>query len=57
MLQPFEIPEQRARHDCPTQVEQVFMQNFEAIGDEVLDESWIRIATWWLLKVSGIQHG
>ncbi|KAI4092076.1 MAG: hypothetical protein LQ344_003731 [Seirophora lacunosa] len=54
MLQPFEIPEQRARHDCPTQVEQVFMQNFEAIGDEVLDESWIRIATWWLLKSQAV---
>ncbi|KAI4113435.1 MAG: hypothetical protein LQ345_005585 [Seirophora villosa] len=54
ILQPLEIPEQRARHDCPTQVEQVFMHNFEAIGDEVLDESWIRIATWWLLKSQAV---
>ncbi|KAL9009421.1 MAG: hypothetical protein Q9173_005551 [Seirophora scorigena] len=50
ILQPLVIPEQRARHDCPAQVEQIFTHNLEAIGDEVLDESWIRIATWWLLK-------
>ncbi|KAI4287616.1 MAG: hypothetical protein L6R35_003123 [Caloplaca aegaea] len=49
-LQPLEIPEQRGRHECPTEVEQVFLQSFDAVKDEVLDESWIRIATWWLLK-------
>ncbi|KAI4185196.1 MAG: hypothetical protein LQ346_005959 [Caloplaca aetnensis] len=49
-LQPLEIPQQRERHECPREVEAAFLQSFEAIGDEVLDESWIRIATWWLLK-------
>ncbi|KAL8830148.1 MAG: hypothetical protein Q9170_005869 [Blastenia crenularia] len=49
-LQPLEIPEQREQHHCPDEVGVAFLQSFEAIGDEVLDESWIRIATWWLLK-------
>ncbi|KAL8968963.1 MAG: hypothetical protein Q9197_004590 [Variospora fuerteventurae] len=49
-LQPLEISEQRGRHECPAEVEQVFLQSFDAVKDEVLDESWIRIATWWLLK-------
>lgn len=55
-LQPLEIPQQRERHECPREVEAAFLQSFEAIGDEVLDESWIRIATWWLLKVCGIHQ-
>lgn len=54
VLQPLEIPPQRDRHECPKAVEEAFLQSFEAIGDEVLDESWIRIATWWLLKVCSI---
>lgn len=56
-LQPYEIPEQRGRHECPAEVEQVFLQSFDAVKDEVLDESWIRIATWWLLKVRSIPAG
>lgn len=52
ILQPLEIPEQREQHDCPMEIEEAFLRSFESIGDEVLDESWIRIATWWLLKVS-----
>ncbi|KAL8716587.1 MAG: hypothetical protein Q9225_006097 [Loekoesia sp. 1 TL-2023] len=50
ILQPLEIPEQREQHDCPKEIEEAFLRSFESIGDEVLDESWICIATWWLLK-------
>lgn len=56
VLQPLEIPEVRDRHECPKEVEDMFLRNFDAIGDEILDESWIRIATWWLLKVSSIRQ-
>ncbi|KAL8934869.1 MAG: hypothetical protein Q9216_005691 [Gyalolechia sp. 2 TL-2023] len=51
-LQPLEIPEPREQHHCPEEVGKAFLQSFGSIGDEVIDESWIRIATWWLLKAS-----
>lgn len=54
VLQPLEIPPARDRHECPKEVEEAFLHSFETIGDEVLEESWIRIATWWLLKVGSI---
>ncbi|KAL8699392.1 MAG: hypothetical protein Q9224_001432 [Gallowayella concinna] len=52
VLQPLEIPELREKHDCPEELNTGFLQSYESIGDEVLDESWIRIATWWLTKKS-----
>ncbi|KAL8815669.1 MAG: hypothetical protein Q9223_005217 [Gallowayella weberi] len=54
---PLEIPERREKHDCPEDLNAAFLDSFESIGDEVLDESgesWIRIATWWLIKKSQI---
>lgn len=54
ILQPLEIPEQREQHHCPEEVGKAFLKSFESIGDEVLDESWIRIATWWLLKSQAV---
>ncbi|KAL8805454.1 MAG: hypothetical protein Q9200_005419 [Gallowayella weberi] len=52
VLQPLEIPERREKHDCPEELNAAFLDSFESIGDEVLDddESWVRIATWWLTK-------
>ncbi|KAI4194637.1 MAG: hypothetical protein LQ350_007662 [Teloschistes chrysophthalmus] len=47
---PLEIPEQRDKHEVPKELAEAFSQSFNSIGDEVLDESWIQIATWWLLK-------
>ncbi|KAL8804222.1 MAG: hypothetical protein Q9182_002676 [Xanthomendoza sp. 2 TL-2023] len=52
VLQPLEISERREKHDCPEELNTAFLESFESIGDEVLDESWIRIATWWLTKKS-----
>ncbi|KAI4245369.1 MAG: hypothetical protein LQ352_006574 [Teloschistes flavicans] len=49
-ISPLEIPEQRDKHEVPKELAEAFFQSFDSIGDEVLDESWIRIATWWLLK-------
>ncbi|KAL8770027.1 MAG: hypothetical protein Q9194_005272 [Teloschistes cf. exilis] len=49
-IPPLEIPEQRDKHEVPEELAEAFFQSFDSIGDEVLDESWIQIATWWLLK-------
>ncbi|KAL8775660.1 MAG: hypothetical protein Q9209_000156 [Squamulea sp. 1 TL-2023] len=54
VFQPLEIPEQREKHECPEELKAAFLDSFEAIGDEVLDESWIRIATWWLIKSQSV---
>lgn len=51
VFQPLEIPEQREKHECPEELKAAFLQSFDAIGNEILDESWIRVATWWLIKV------
>lgn len=50
-IPPLEIPEQRDKHEVPKELAEAFFRSFDFIGDEVLDESWIQIATWWLLKV------
>ncbi|KAL8783513.1 MAG: hypothetical protein Q9213_004559 [Squamulea squamosa] len=50
ILEPLQIPEQREKHECPEELKAAFLQSYEAIGNEILDESWIRIATWWLIK-------
>ncbi|KAL8728955.1 MAG: hypothetical protein Q9166_005050 [cf. Caloplaca sp. 2 TL-2023] len=52
VFQPLEIPEQREKHECAQELKDAFLQSFEAIGDEIVDESWIRVATWWLTKQS-----
>ncbi|KAL9594835.1 MAG: hypothetical protein Q9219_006799 [cf. Caloplaca sp. 3 TL-2023] len=54
VLPPLEIPEQREQHHCPKEVEEAFLQSFESVRDGVLDESWICIATWWLLKSQAV---
>ena len=48
---PLEIPDHREKHDCPEELDAAFLQSFDSIGNEILDESWIRVATWWLIKV------
>lgn len=53
-FQPLEIPEHWEKHECPEELRTAFLQSFDAIGNEILDESWIRVATWWLIKV--IRH-
>ncbi|KAL8847656.1 MAG: hypothetical protein Q9221_007298 [Calogaya cf. arnoldii] len=50
VFQPLEIPEQREKHECPDELKTAFLQSFDNIGSEILDESWIRVATWWLIK-------
>ncbi|KAL8859566.1 MAG: hypothetical protein Q9178_003965 [Gyalolechia marmorata] len=50
VFQPLEIPEQREKHECPEELNAAFLQSFDDIGNEILDESWIRVATWWLIK-------
>ncbi|KAL8674467.1 MAG: hypothetical protein Q9168_001132 [Polycauliona sp. 1 TL-2023] len=50
VFQPLEIPEQREKHECPEELKVAFVQSFDALGNEVLDESWLRVATWWLIK-------
>ena len=50
-FQPLEIPKSRDKHECPDEVRGAFLESFEDVKGEILDESWIRIATWWLLKV------
>ena len=52
VVQPWEISDQRKKHDCPEELKAAFLQSFESIGNEMLDESWIRVATWWLIKVT-----
>ncbi|KAL9039237.1 MAG: hypothetical protein Q9180_002650 [Flavoplaca navasiana] len=47
---PWEISDRREKHDCPEELEAAFLQSFDSIGNEMLDESWIRVATWWLIK-------
>ncbi|KAI4256008.1 MAG: hypothetical protein L6R42_006437 [Xanthoria sp. 1 TBL-2021] len=54
VFQPLEIPEQREKHECPDELKTAFLQSFDAIGNEILDESWIRVATWWLIKSQNI---
>ncbi|CAL8581885.1 hypothetical protein XPA_007565 [Xanthoria parietina] len=49
-FQPLEIPEHWEKHECPEELRTAFLQSFDAIGNEILDESWIRVATWWLIK-------
>ncbi|KAL8736061.1 MAG: hypothetical protein Q9181_002593 [Wetmoreana brouardii] len=50
IFEPLEIPQWRDKHDCPKELGDAFLQSFESIGDEIVYESWIGIATWWLLK-------
>ncbi|KAL8691651.1 MAG: hypothetical protein Q9218_003172 [Villophora microphyllina] len=54
-FQPLEIPEQREKHECPKELADAFLQSFDTVSDEVLDESWIRVATWWLLKTAAFR--
>lgn len=52
VFQPLEISDQREKHDCPEELKAAFLQSFDSLGNEILDESWIRVATWWLIKVT-----
>ncbi|KAL9607546.1 MAG: hypothetical protein Q9167_007549 [Letrouitia subvulpina] len=49
-LQPPNLPDRREKHDCPKEVQDAFLQSFDSVDGEVTGESWLRIATWWLLK-------
>ncbi|KAL8712594.1 MAG: hypothetical protein Q9220_003125 [cf. Caloplaca sp. 1 TL-2023] len=54
IFQPLEIAENREKHECPEQLKQAFLESFESVDDEILDETWIRVATWWLLKSQNV---
>lgn len=50
-LQPPNLPNEREKHHCPSEVQDAFLQSYNSVNSEVNGDSWLRIATWWLLKV------
>ncbi|KAL8948378.1 MAG: hypothetical protein Q9222_005434 [Ikaeria aurantiellina] len=54
IFQPLEIAENREKHECPEPLKQAFFESFESVGDDILDDAWIRVATWWLLKSQNV---
>jgi len=54
LAQPLQLSERREKHDSDARIRKVFQQGRERIGNEMTTDWWLKLATWWFIKVGSI---
>lgn len=51
VVQPLQLTERRERHNCDARIRNMFQQSQAEIGNETDTGWWLKLATWWFIKV------
>ena len=51
VAQPLRLIERREKHKVDARIRNAFQQELEKVGDEMDTEWWLKLATWWSVKV------
>lgn len=49
-IEPLNLPIYRQRHNASPELRAEFLKSYESVKDVLTTETWLRLATWWLVK-------
>lgn len=49
-MQPLSLALDREKHEASLELQKAFQRSFESFKDDFSSETWLRLATWWLIK-------
>lgn len=54
LAQPLQLSERREKHNSDARIRKLFQQGREKMGNEMTTDWWLKLATWWFIKVGSI---